>query len=82
MRLGCYIVYVDMDTEQTNLASVGDIGRKLNVPAHRVDYVIKSRGVRPVARIGGWRVFDRDGAERITRGVAEIERRREHRAVR
>ncbi|MBM4020399.1 MAG: MerR family transcriptional regulator [Planctomycetes bacterium] len=37
--------------------TIGEIARRLGVPVHRVEYVIRTRNLRPVARAGNLRVF-------------------------
>ncbi len=37
--------------------TVGEIARRLNVPLHRVEYVIRSRGILPAAKAGNARLF-------------------------
>ena len=47
------------------LLSIGQIAAIAGVPPHRVLYYVKSRGIEPTARPGGYRVFDEDGVARI-----------------
>lgn len=56
------------------LLTVGELARKLQQPAHRIDYIIKTRHIEPVGRAGGYRVFDDAACERIQ---AELAARRE-----
>jgi DNA-binding transcriptional MerR regulator len=37
--------------------TVGEIARRLGVPLHRVEYLIRARGIRPASRAGNARVF-------------------------
>lgn len=37
--------------------TVGEIARRLAVPIHRVEYVIRSRNLKPASRAGNLRVF-------------------------
>lgn len=37
--------------------TVGEIARRLGKPIHRVEYIIKARGIRPSGRAGNCRVF-------------------------
>jgi len=45
-------------TERVPVApTVGEIARRLAVPIHRVEYVIRTRNLAPVSRAGNCRVF-------------------------
>jgi hypothetical protein len=57
--------------------TIGGIGRRLNEPLHRVDYAIKSRGIRPSAVIGNARVFTEDDVARIAAALRDIAAKRE-----
>jgi hypothetical protein len=59
------------------LATVGEIARRIDEPLHRIEYVIRSRGIRPAAVAGNVRVFDEAAVERIAAALRGIERRRE-----
>ena len=37
--------------------TVGEIGRRLGQPVHRVEYVVRARHIRPISRAGNARVF-------------------------
>ncbi len=47
------------------LNTVGEISRKLNVPQHRVAYVIRSRNIEPSHRAANLRVFDEAAVKMI-----------------
>ena len=53
--------------------TIGVIARRLNVPQHRVEYVIRSRGIRPAARAGNARIFTEDDVGHIQSELARIE---------
>ena len=55
----------------TGLLTVGGIAAKAGVPVHSVVYVINSRGIQPVGRVGQTRVFDPAAVGRV---VAELAR--------
>jgi hypothetical protein len=41
------------------MKSIGQISKELGVPVHRLNYVIRSRGIKEVTRAGGTvRLFD------------------------
>ena len=46
-----------MSATPQSMPTVGVISRELHVPVHRVEYVIRSRDIRPLARAGNARVF-------------------------
>jgi len=54
-----------------SMPTIGEIARQLGVPTHRVEYIIRARGIRPCGRAGNARVFDEIGVEAI---AAELER--------
>ncbi len=37
--------------------TVGEIARRIGEPIHRVEYIIRARGIRPSGRAGNCRVF-------------------------
>ena len=47
--------------------TIGVIAARLGVPKHRVEYVVKSRGIAPVAWAGNARVFGDADVTRISR---------------
>lgn len=57
--------------------TVGEIARRLEVPLHRVEYVIRSRGIRPTSRAGNARVFSDAAVEMIGSELQRIERDRD-----
>ena len=59
------------------LLTVGEITRRLNEPAHRVEYVIRSRNIREAGRAGAYRVFTEADCEYIRHELARIDRERE-----
>ena len=57
--------------------TVGEIARRLDVPVHRVEYVVRSRRIRPASRAGSLRVFSEAAVARI---ASELRRMDEERA--
>lgn len=47
------------------LLTVGEIAKQLDCPIHKVEYIIMSRGIKPVQLAGRFRVFDDGALERI-----------------
>lgn len=59
------------------LYTVGSIARELEVPVHRVAYVIATRDIQPSARVGQAWAYGTRQFEQIKRHVQAIEDRRE-----
>ena len=57
--------------------TVGEISRQLDEPFHRVVYVIRSRGIQPVARAGVARVFSESAVQFIRGELRRIDEERE-----
>ena len=57
----------------TRALTIGEIARRLGWPIHRVDYLIRSRGIEPELRAGNLRVFPETIIDRL-----RSERRKEH----
>ena len=55
------------------LLTIGEIARHINQPLHRVDYVIRTRGIQPLARAGGSRVFSKQAMEEIAEALSQID---------
>lgn len=53
--------------------TVGHIARQLNRPVYRVEYVIRSRGIKAAFRAGNARVFTGEDAALIARELHRIE---------
>lgn len=51
--------------------AIGEIARRLQAPLHRVEYVIRSRGILPIARAGNARLFTEENVSQIR---SELER--------
>jgi len=57
----------------SSLPTVGEIARRLNVPLHRVEYVILSRNLRPSGRAGNARVFTEADVAHIASELRRID---------
>jgi len=53
------------------MLTIGEIARRLGQPVHRIEYVIRARGIRPCGWAGNARVFPEDAVEVI---AAELQR--------
>lgn len=57
---------MDKDTATPTLITPGVIARQVNAPLHRVLYVLATRGhIRPVARAGTLRLYDKAAVEAV-----------------
>ena len=59
----------------TQALTTGEIARRLGWPVHRVDYLIRSRGIEPAIRAGNLRVFPETIIDRLR---TEAKVRKEH----
>ena len=63
-------------TEPETLLTVGEIARRLGLEVHRVEYVIRSRRIRPAGWAGHSRVFSDADLEYIAAELQRIARER------
>jgi hypothetical protein len=63
-------------TEPEALLTVGEIARRLGRELHRVEYVIRTRKIRPVGWAGHARVFRDADLARIASELVRIDRER------
>lgn len=56
--------------------TIGELCRQLSQPLHRIEYVIRSRKIRPTSRAGHARVFDEADLQRIRGELDRIARDR------
>jgi DNA-binding transcriptional MerR regulator len=66
-----------MASVHSSVPTVGEIARRLSVPIHKVEYVIRARGIVPVAWAGNARVFGEADVQRIASELRRIEDERE-----
>lgn len=59
--------------DEPALWTAGRIAERLKVPVHRVQYVVRSRRIRPVARAARLRLFDADAIARIKAELSRID---------
>lgn len=48
-----------------------EIARRVGLPKHAIDYLVKARGIQPVSRAGMARVFDDGALEAIRAELAQ-----------
>lgn len=59
--------------DEKELFTTGEIADKLGEPPARVQYIISKNRLKPVQRIGIFRLFDRQQVELIRRGLCKIQ---------
>lgn len=47
-----------MAREVKKSLTIGELSRRLGCPIHRLDYFLRTRGVKPIERAGRFRVYD------------------------
>lgn len=65
-----------MSTPTPAAPTVGVIARRLGVPLHRVEYVIRSREIQPVSVAGNARIFAESDVAFIASELRRIEQER------
>ena len=65
-----------MDTSIDSLMTVGQIITATGLPYHNVHYILTTRRIAPVRRVGGIRLFGPDVVARVKQAVEEIHGRR------
>ena len=55
------------------LATTGEIAKILGRPTHKVEYVVRTRGIRPSARVGNLRVFSQADVDYVAAELKRIE---------
>lgn len=58
--------------------TVGEIARRIDQPIHRVEYVIRARGIKPQSVAGNARVFAETDVDRIASELRRIDREKNH----
>ena len=66
-----------MPTLPSPVPTVGEIARRLGVPVHRVEYVLRTRSIVPSGRAGNLRLFTEADVERIRQELDRITSRKE-----
>lgn len=50
---------------ETQALTMGILAQRLGVPIHRIQYLVRSRNIRPVERAGKLRIFDEKAIETL-----------------
>jgi len=58
-----------------DVLTVGDLARLLGQPVHRIQYLLKSRGIQAAARAGNLRVFDDSVLPLLRRALIDADSR-------
>jgi DNA-binding transcriptional MerR regulator len=66
-----------MPTTPATLPTVGAIARRLGESVHRIEYMIRSRSIRPTSRAGHVRIFSEADVARIAVELQLIDIRQE-----
>lgn len=59
-----------------SIPTIGEIARRLGVSNHRVEYVIRTRDIRPCGWAGNARVFSEEDVERVADEISRIQEER------
>lgn len=54
--------------------TIGEIARRIGEPAHRVQYIIRTRGINPTQRAGRLRIFSESDLPYIQAEIRRIDR--------
>jgi DNA-binding transcriptional MerR regulator len=57
--------------------TLGEISRRLGAPIHKIDYVVRSRGIEPESIAGNIRIFSEAAVSRIAAELRQIAEDRE-----
>lgn len=55
------------------IPTIGEIARRLGVPSHRVEYVIRARDIQPCGWAGNARVFTEETVEQIADELSRMQ---------
>jgi DNA-binding NtrC family response regulator len=64
---------VNMSTGAPTMPTIGEIARRLGEPHHRIEYVIRSRGICPSGWAGNARIFSENAVEEIAMELKRID---------
>jgi hypothetical protein len=59
------------------MPTVGEIARRLGKPIHRIEYVLRTRNIRPSGLAGNCRVYADEDVERIAAELQRIDARKD-----
>jgi hypothetical protein len=59
------------------MPTVGEIARRLDEPIHRIEYILRTRDIRPSGIAGNCRVYAQEDVERIAIELRDIDARKD-----
>jgi hypothetical protein len=59
------------------MPTVGEIARRLGEPIHRIEYVLRTRNIRPSGLAGNCRVYPDKDVERIAAELQRVDSRKD-----
>lgn len=66
-----------MQPSKVTVPTIGEIARRLGESIHRVEYVVRTRGIRPSGRAGHVRIFTETDVSRIADELRRIDARQQ-----
>lgn len=63
-------------TNEPQLLTPGRLAEALDVPLHRVQHVLKTRDIRPIARAGTLRLYNKAAVDRVREELDAMDARR------
>ena len=64
-------------TSSQVMPTVGEIARRLGEPVHRIEYILRTRSIRPSGIAGNCRVYAEEDVERIAAELQRIDARKD-----
>jgi hypothetical protein len=61
------------------MPTVGEIARRLNESVHRIEYILRTRNIKPTGMAGNARVYADDDVDRIAAELADIDEKQRRR---
>jgi hypothetical protein len=59
------------------MPTVGEIARRLDEPVHRIEYILRTRNIRPTGIAGNSRVYAEEDVERVAPELQCIDARKD-----
>jgi hypothetical protein len=66
-----------MSISTPTMPTVGEIARRLAEPVHRIEYILRTRNIRPAGIAGNSRVYAEADVERIAAELQGIDARKD-----
>lgn len=65
-----------MSVSTPSVPTVGEIARRLGAPVHKIEYVIRARGIKPIGWAANLRIFSEADVARIGSELRRIDSER------